>query len=154
MLWQDETVNLEVNLELVIPLTLRSDYNNFELIPTTSSCRVFDTETSDSKEKHRIRFIKEFVKKECGLSATPFVQDLQSRFPGSILANAFEISNDGQQLGCATLPYLPLSCQLDESREVFNPKDPHLIQNLRSDALHGIEFLWKNMQMRNPLRID
>ena len=131
MLSQDETVNLEVNLKFVIPLKLRSIYKNFELIPKTSSYRVFDTEACDSKEKHRIRVLdrpKEFVKKECDLSATPFVQDLhylQSRYPGSILINTFEISNDSQKLDCAA--YLPLSYQLDGSTEVFNPKDPHLI---------------------------
>ena len=78
---------------------------------------------------------------------------LQSRYPGSILTNTFEISDDGQHIGCATLPYLPLSCQLDGSSEVFNPKDPQLIQKLISDALYDIEFLWKNMQMRKVMNV-
>ena len=120
---------------------------------------MFETEACESKEKQKIRVLdrsKDFVKKEYGHSATLFVQELlylQSRYPGFILANTFEISNDVQQLGCATLLYLPLSCQLDGSTDVFNPKDPQLIQKLISDALYDIEFLWKNMQIRKVMEV-
>ena len=90
---------------------------------------------------------------EYDLTATLFVQELLYH-PSSILTNTFEISDNGQQIGCATLPYLPLNCQLkDENLEVFNPKDPELIQKLTSDALHDIEFLWENMQIKKIMDV-
>ena len=138
---------------------LKLAYQAFKLVAESSTYKIFEAEACDSNEKHRIRVLdrsKQFVKKEYDLMATLFVKELlylQSRYPGSILTNTFEISDDGQQIGCATLPYLPLSCQLDESTEIFNPKDPQLIQQLISDVLNDIKFLWKNMQIRKVMDV-
>ena len=52
---------------------------------------------------------------------------------------------------CATLSYLPLSCQLGETEEVINPKDSKVIQKLLSDALLDVEFLWKDLHLRKIL---
>ena len=150
---------MDVDFTFSIPPNLKLAYQAFKLVAETSTYQIFEAEACNSKEKHRIRVLdrsKQYVKKEYDLTATLFVKELlylQSRYPGSILTNTFEISDDGQHIGCATLPYLPLSCQLDGSSEVFNPKDPQLIQKLISDALYDIEFLWKNMQMRKVMNV-
>ena len=143
-----------------IPPKLKRAYQAFKLVAETSTYKIIEADAGDSKEKHRIRVLdrsKEFVNKKYDLTATLFVKELlhlQSRYPGSILTNTFEISDDGQQIACATLPYLPLSCQLnEESVETFNPKDSKSVQKLISDALYDIEFLWKNMQIRKIMDV-
>ena len=117
-----------------IPPKLKGTYTNFHMRVKTSFYQVFEAEACDSNEKHNIRVLyrsKEFISKEHDLAATLFVKELlylQSRYPGSVFTNTFEISDNGQQIGCATLPYVPLSCQLeDESPEVLNPKDSQMI---------------------------
>ena len=121
---------------------------------------MFEAEARDSNEKHNIRVLyrsKEFISKEYDLAATLFVKELlylQSRYPGSVFTNTFEISDNGQQIGCATLPYVSLSCQLEgESLEVLNPKDSQMIQKLISDVIYDIEFLWKNMELRQIMGV-
>ena len=97
MLLNTETVNIKANLEFAIPLKIKNTYKNFKPIANTSSYRVFEAESCYTNEKHNTRVLdrsKEFVNQEYNLTATLFVQELlylQSRYPSSILTNAFAI---------------------------------------------------------------
>ena len=155
----DSDKRIDVYFRFSIPPKLKLTYQAFRLVAETSAYKVFEAETCDSKEKHKIRALdrsKAFVNQEYDLIATLFVKELlylQSRYPDSVLTNTFEISDDGQQIGCATLPYVPLSRQLDERLEIFNPRDPQLIQQLISDATYDIDFLRKNMHIRKIMSV-
>mgnify|MGYP000868791193 CR=1 FL=1 len=145
----DSDKRIDVYFRFSIPPKLKLTYQAFRLVAETSAYKVFEAETCDSKEKRRIRALdrsKAFVNQEYDLTATLFVKELfylQSRYPGSVLTNTFEISDDDQQMGCATLPYVPLSRQLDEGLQIFNPRDPQLIQQLISDAIMILSFCGK-----------
>ena len=83
-------------------------------------------------------------------AATLFVQvllRLQQRCPGSVLIDSFEISEGGQQIACATLPYFPVDCKLDGIPETINLKDERVIEKLLSDAISDVEFLRKNFSL-------
>ena len=85
-------------------------------------------------------------------AATLFVQELlqlQCRYPGSVFTNTFEISENGHQMACATLSYLPLSCQMNGTEDIINPKDLKTIEKLVSDVLSDVGFLWKDLEARN-----
>jgi hypothetical protein len=78
----------------------------------------------------------EFVNKNYDNVATLFIQWLlrpQYLQPCSILINAFEIIKNGKQIDYATLPFVPLSFQFDETQQV---KD-----KLLKDFLYDREFL-------------
>ncbi len=78
----------------------------------------------------------ESVNKNYDNIATLFIQQLlhpQCLQPGSILINAFEIIKNGKQIDYATLPFVPLSFQFDETQQV---KD-----KLLKDFLYDREFL-------------
>ena len=127
----------DASFQTSIPPKLKLAYQAFKLVAGTSTYKIFEAEACDSKEKHRIRVLdrsKDVGNKEYNLTATLFVKELlqlQSIYPGSILADTFEISDDGQQIGCATLSDLPLSCQLEDGS--LDQKDPQLMQNSRSE---------------------
>lgn len=143
--------------KFALPPKIKSTYKNFKFLSETSTYKVYEAESCYTDEKHTVRILdrsKEFVTKEFGLTATLFVKELlhlQNRCPGSVITNTFEISEDGQLLACATLPYLSLSCQINEEREILNPKDPQMIEKLISNALDDVEFLWENLQIRNVM---
>ena len=143
------------NKRFAISPRFESIYKNLKLLSETSSYKVFEGETHHSNEKHTIRVLDRstmFINKEYNMAATLFVQELlhlQHRYPCSIITNSFDISEDGNQLACATLPCVPLSDYLQESKDIINFKDSVLISKLISDAIEDIEFLRKNMQTKN-----
>src|SRR5690606_26368843 len=102
----------------------------FKFVAETSTYRVFNARARASREWHTVRVLdctKYYAKANDDHAATLFVQELlwlQQRYPGSVFTNTFEISGNGDQMACATLSYLPLSCQLSGTEEVINPKDP------------------------------
>lgn len=144
----------KVERVFAIPPKIKTTYKNFALLRETSSYKMYEAESCDSNEKHTIRVLDHSKKSEstyCNLAASLFVQELlhlQQKYPGSIFTNTFEISDNGRQIACATLSCIPLSCQLDEIREVFNSKDSQLLQQLISDVIYDIDFLWKSIQTK------
>jgi len=147
------------NQKFSIPPKLKFTYGDFKPISETSSYKVFEAKPRNSTQKHMIRILdntKEFVNKNYDNVATLFIQELlrlQYVQPDSILINTFEISENGKQIAYATLPYVPLSFQLDDTQQVMNPKDPKVIDKLLKDVLSDIEFLWKDLQMRKIMDI-
>ena len=100
-------------------------YTDFSLVSETSTYKVFEAKTRDTKEKHHIRVLdatKGLVKDDYDISATLFVQELlhlQQNQPGSVLTHTFEINDHGKLIGCATLPSIeiPVSTLLKESKQ-------------------------------------
>ena len=139
------------------PVKLQATYTNFKLFKETSSYNVFEANAYDSGEKHLIRILdrsKEFVNNAYSRTATLFVQELlhlQYRCPGSVLTHTFEISDDGQQISCATLPYLPIDSLSERNEEGFDPKDPQLVSKLIADVLSDVEFLSQKLQMKQVI---
>ena len=140
-----------------IPPKTKFLYEDFKSVAETSTYRVYNARARASREWHTIRVFdctKEYVKANGDNAAALFVQELlwlQRRYPGSVFTNTFEICENGKQMSCATLSYLPLGCQLDESEEIINPKDAKVIEKMLSDVLSDVEFLWKDLQLRKIL---
>ena len=137
-----------------VPPKIKFNYENLKFVTETSTYRVYEAETRDFNTKHSIRILdrtKEFVKHHFDLAATLFVQELlwlQSRYPGSVFTNTFEIGENGTQIACATAPYLPLSLQSDANK-IINPKDSMTLEKMIRDVISDIAFLWKDLQLRN-----
>lgn len=133
-----------------VPPKIKFNYENLKFVTETSTYRVYEAETRDFNTKHSIRILdrtKEFVKHHFDLAATLFVQELlwlQSRYPGSVFTNTFEIGENGTQIACATLPYLQMTSQFDE-----NLKECQAMEKLISNVISDIAFLWKDLQLRN-----
>ena len=143
--------------QFTIPPKTELLYEDFKLVAETSTYRVFNARARASREWHTVRVLdckKEYVEANNDHAATLFVQELlwlQQSYPGSVFTNTFEISGNGNQMACATLSYLPLSCQLSGTEEVINPKDSKVIEKLLSDVLRDVEFLWKDLHLRKIL---
>lgn len=145
--------------KFTFPSKLEFAYKNFKPLAEAFSYRVFEAEARISHEKHVIRILdrtKEYVNKNYALAATLFVQELlrlQYRYPGSVLINTFEVSENGDQLACATLPYIPLGCQLGDNKGTINYSESKMIEKLLSDVLSDVEFLWKDLQVRKIMDV-
>ena len=140
-----------------IPPKTKLRYEDFKFITETSTYKIFNAKARGSHEWHTIRVLdctKAYVNTNEDHAATLFVQELlwlQRRYPGSVFTNTFEISENGSQMACATLSYLPLSRQLNEAEKIINPKDSQTIERLLSDVLSDVEFLWRGLHLRNIL---
>mgnify|MGYP000985300979 CR=1 FL=1 len=149
--------NEKEDKKFAIPPKAKLLYEDFKLVAETSTYRVFNARARASREWHTIRVLDcttEYAKANGDHAATLFVQELlwlQQRYAGSVFTNTFEISENGNQMACATLSYLPLSCQLSEDEEIINPKDSKVVGKLVSDILVDVEFLWKDLQLRKIL---
>jgi len=139
------------NQKFSIPPKFKLTYADFKLIYETSSYKVFEAKT---QAKHMIRILdskNEFVNKNYDSVASLFIQELLHLHylqPDSVLIDTFEISENGKQIAYATLPYAPLSLQIDETLQVMDPEDPKAIDKLLKDVLSDIEFLWGGLKMR------
>ena len=137
-----------------IPPKTKLLYEDFKLVAETSTYKVFNARTRDSREWHTVRVLdctKEYAKTNDDHATTLFVQELlwlQCRYPGSVFTNTFEISENGKQMACATLSYLPLNCHINGTDEVIIPKDITVNDKLLSDVFSDVEFLWKDLQLR------
>ena len=140
--------------QFTIPPKTKLLYEDFKLVAETSTYRVFNARARASREWHTVRVLDcttEYATVNGDHAATLFVQELlwlQQRYPGSVFTNTFEISGNGDQIACATLSYLPLSCQLGGTEDIINTKDSKVIEKLVSDVLSDVEFLWKDLQLR------
>ena len=149
--------NEKEDKQFIIPPKTKLLYEDFKLVAETSTYRAFNARARASREWHTVRVLdctKEYAKANNDHAATLFVQELlwlQQSYPGSVFTNTFEISGNGNQMACATLSYLPLSCQLSGTEEVINPKDSKVIEKLLSDVLRDVEFLWKDLHLRKIL---
>ena len=132
-------------------------YEDFKLVAETSTYRVFNARARASGEWHSIRVLdcsKDDMKAKFDHATTLFVQELlwlQQRYPGSVFTNTFEISENGLYIACATLSYLPLSCQLNGTEKVINLRDFKVIKKLMNDVLSDVKFLWKELHLRRIL---
>ena len=142
-----------------IPPKLKFTYEDFIPIAETSSYRIYEAKPRGSPQKHIIRILdktKEFVKRNHDLAATLFIQELlrlQYLYPGSVLLHTLEISEEGKQIACATLPYVPLSFQFDEAKEIIKSDDSRTIEKLLSDVLCEIEFFWKDLEIKKVMDV-
>ena len=138
-----------------IPPKTKLTYENFKLITETASSKIFEARSRNSGERHTIRVLdstKDFVSNNFDGALTLFIQELlhlQNRCPGSVLINTLEINTDQQQVACAIHPCGLLSLQLDEIQEFTNLKNPKVIERLLNDVMSDVEFLWRDLQMRN-----
>ena len=150
--------NFKQNQEFVVPPKMKLTYHNFKLFEETSCYKVFEAEAQDTHEKHSIRILdrtKEYVNQNYAHAATLFVQELlhlQYRCPGSVLTKTFEISENDDQIACATLPYISLSHQICGKEEVINPADTKIMKKLLSDVLCDVEFLWNDFHFRKIMK--
>lgn len=139
----------------VVPPKMKLAYENFRYLADTSSFHVAEATTCGSHQKHVIRLFdrtKGYANKNFAQAASLFVQELlrlQYRCPGSVLINTFEISENADQIACATLPYIPLNRQLDESKGALNIAEPKVIEKILNDILCDVEFLTKEFQLSN-----
>lgn len=132
----------------LVPPKVRSDYGEFRYVTDTATCHVV------KDEEHVIRILdrrKKYTKENFAHAATLFVQELlrlQYLCPGSVLINTLEINENVDQIACATLSSVPLSSQLEE-KGTINLKDPETISKLLSDVIGDIEFLLKDLKVKN-----
>ena len=149
--------NIVKQEQFTIPPKTKLFYEDFKLVAETSTYRVFNARARASSEWHTVRVLdckKEYVEANNDHAATLFVQELlwlQQSYPGSVFTDTFEISGNGKQMACATLPYRPLSCQLSGSENVINPNDSKVIEKLLSDVLSDVKFLRKDLHLENIL---
>lgn len=131
-----------------VPPKIFQTYTDFQQTSETASYKVFEATTIKTHEKHTIRILDPtngLVANNFDLMATLFIQELlhlQNRCPGSVLINTLEISTDRKQIACAVR-------QLDKIQELTDLKNPKTIEKLLNDVLSDVEFLWKDLQMRN-----
>jgi hypothetical protein len=131
-------------------------YKDFKPIMEIASYQVFEALTRQNPEqKHSIRILdptKDLVKTNFDSAATLFIQELfhlHSRCPGSVLINTLEISEDRKQIACAVRQYGLVAPQLEEIEESMDLKNPKVIQNLLNDVISDVEFLWRDLKMKN-----
>ena len=115
---------------------------------------------------HTIRafnFNSKFAKENFDAAATLFIKELlhlMSIDPKSVLVNSFEIHE--KKMAFAALPYAPLSCQIQKKRDSKLEKeskegakkppefsDTNCIENMISDLLLDVEFLSKEMNIKD-----
>ena len=143
--------------QFAIPLQTKLVYEDFKLVAKTSTYRIFNARARASGEWHTVRVLDcttEYAKANGDHAAALFVQELlwlQQRYPGSVFTNTFEISENGNQIACATLSSLPLSSQLSGAEDVINLKDSNVVEKLLSDVLSDMEFLWEDLHLRKIL---
>ena len=110
--------------DFVIPAKCKLRYQEFELVMEAASYRVFKATHRDSNTTHMIKILdytKEFVQKNYELATFLFNQEathLQTRYPGFMLSEALETGDESPIIAFATLPYLPLSLQLDKVKKL------------------------------------
>ena len=142
------------NTKFAISPKIKLFYEDFEFVAETSTYGVFNARARTSGEWHTIRVFdctKEYAKANGDHAAILFVQELpwrQQCYQGSILLNTLEISGNDNQIACATLSSLPLSCQLDGTEEIINPEDSNVIEMLVNHVTSDVEFLWKELHLR------
>ena len=125
-------------------------YENFNQTAETASYRVFEAETQNTHERHSIRILdptKDLVANNFDLAATLFIQELfhlHTRSPGSVLINTIEISTDRKQIACAIR-----HSGLPSFKEGPDLKDPKIVGKLLNDLISDIEFLWRDLQIKN-----
>ena len=144
-----------------IPPKLRLAYTDFKFIQQTVSYRLYEAKSRNSDTIHTIRVLDpttQFVSDNHDLAATLFIQELLRLHyvqPEAVLTNTFEISKNGQQIAYASLPYHPLNHQSDHQQQQHEqtlvPKDPDTIGNLIKGVISDIEFLWKDIQLKNVM---
>ena len=71
--------------------------------------------------------------------------------PEAVFIDTFEISNNGQQIAYATLPCHSLDVQLNQKKQIFNPKDPNIIESLIKNVISDVEFLWRDLHFKDVI---
>ena len=142
------------DLPVKIPPNLKLLYTNFKLVTKTSYYYVLEATSRKSFELHAIRILdtaSEFVNKNFDRAATLFIQELlhlQSKIPGSVFPENFNISENGKQIVCITRSYVPENRQFEKTA---GPKKIVFVEKLIKEIYADVEFLWKNFQSKKIL---